>query len=85
MKVKVPKNQIKKEIFDKIISEKFGLEEDKTITKKQYWMIIKGIFNKCDARQKIRLNAPTHKSSKEDFIKWLVNHIAQIITLIPEI
>lgn len=48
-------------------------------------MIIRGILNKCDSRQKIILNAPTHKGTKEDFIKWLINHIAQIITLIPEI
>lgn len=40
MKIKVPKDQIKKEILDKKISEKFGLENDKEITKKQYWMII---------------------------------------------
>ena len=75
------KKSMKKKILDEKIKEKLGIDLNKEITKSQYLLIIKKIKQVSEIKVKI----PTMSNSKEDIINWLIDHIATIITLIPEL
>ena len=75
------KKSMKKKILDEKIKEKLGIDLNKEITKSQYLLIIKKIKQVSEIKVKI----PTMSNSKEDIINWLIDHIATIITSIPEL
>lgn len=79
--IKPSKKEIKKQLLDHQIKEKFEIPNDKELNKSHYWKMIQ-LLKQFSTNKTL---FPHESCTKDEIVKWLLDHLGSYISIIPDL